>query len=125
MHSGSANAGHYWSYINTQRGFDEKEASDPAWAETENEPWQEFNDSQVKDYKFEHLTEECFGDKPGTQASSWGYGGKYGKSGYMLFYERRVKKPIRIVVSEEEAKSCKDIEYNEATKEWIKNIPYS
>lgn len=21
VHSGSANAGHYWSYINTQRGF--------------------------------------------------------------------------------------------------------
>ena len=25
VHSGSANAGHYWSYINTVRGKDEKE----------------------------------------------------------------------------------------------------
>ena len=37
--------------------------------------------------------------------SSWGYGGgsssSYGKSAYMLIYERRVKKPIKIVVPEE------------------------
>lgn len=59
----------------------------------------EFNDSTVKDYKFENLKEECFGDKPGNNTtSSWSFGGKYGKSGYMLFYERRVKKPIKIVV---------------------------
>ena len=25
VHSGTANAGHYWSYINTNRGTDEKE----------------------------------------------------------------------------------------------------
>jgi hypothetical protein len=66
----------------------------------------EFNDSTVREYKFANLKEECFGDKPGGStsfASAWGISGGYGKSGYMLFYERRVKKPIRIVVPAEEA----------------------
>lgn len=63
VHSGSANAGHYWSYINTERGMEEKDPQDPTWAETEKEQWMEFNDSTVKDYKFENLKEECFGEK--------------------------------------------------------------
>jgi hypothetical protein len=62
VHSGSANAGHYWSY-NTARGMDERQSDDPKWPETDKEPWMEFNDSTVKDYKFENLNEECFGDK--------------------------------------------------------------
>jgi ubiquitin C-terminal hydrolase len=31
VHSGTANAGHYWSYINTNRGIDEAEGGDPTW----------------------------------------------------------------------------------------------
>jgi hypothetical protein len=42
-------------------------------------------------------------------------GSSYGKSGYMLFYERRIKKPIRIVVSAEAAASQPDVVYNEKT----------
>jgi len=64
VHSGSANAGHYWSYINTVRGLEEKDGSHPGWAETEKDQWMEFNDSTVKDYKFENLEDECFGDQP-------------------------------------------------------------
>lgn len=64
VHSGSANAGHYWSYINTVRGLEERDAKDPSWLETEHDQWMEFNDSTVKDYKFANLKEECFGDKP-------------------------------------------------------------
>jgi ubiquitin carboxyl-terminal hydrolase 34 len=63
VHSGTANAGHYWSYINTERGMEEKDSQDPTWAETETEQWMEFNDSTVKDYKFENLKDECFGEK--------------------------------------------------------------
>lgn len=37
VHSGSANAGHYWSYINTSRGLEEKDSNDPSWLETEND----------------------------------------------------------------------------------------
>jgi len=35
MHSGTANAGHYWSYINTVRGFEEHAGDDQRWADTE------------------------------------------------------------------------------------------
>ena len=102
MHSGSANAGHYWSYINTNRGIDEEEGGDPTWLQTENDPWMEFNDSQVRDYKFENLNEDCEGDAEtkggyGGGFGGWG-GGNYGKSGYMLFYERRKKKDLTIVL---------------------------
>jgi ubiquitin carboxyl-terminal hydrolase 9/24 len=65
VHSGSANAGHYWSYINTERGLEEKDENDPTWPETEKNQWMEFNDSKVADYKFENLKDECYGDKPG------------------------------------------------------------
>jgi hypothetical protein len=43
--------------------MEEKSENDPSWAETDKEPWMEFNDSTVKDYKFENLNEECYGDK--------------------------------------------------------------
>lgn len=42
----------------------------------------------------------------------------------MLFYERRIKKPIRIVVPAEAAASQPDVVYNEQTKEHIKLISY-
>lgn len=126
VHSGSANAGHYWSYINTARGLEEKNGSDPSWAETEKDQWMEFNDSTVKDYKFENLEDECFGDQPNSQstASAWNFGGKYGKSGYMLFYERRVKKPIKIVIAEEQKDKHSDLIYDAKSNEYIKHIAF-
>jgi ubiquitin carboxyl-terminal hydrolase 9/24 len=134
VHSGTANAGHYWSYINTLRGFEEADSQDPAWAETDKDQWMEFNDSTVKDYKYENLKEECYGDKNtgggGGMMGYGGWGGRYGKSGYMLFYERKVKKPIKIVVSEEEAKKAQEgdskevVTHDKETDEWIKEVPY-
>ena len=43
------------------------------------------------------MKQDCFGDPP-SQAKSWG--GAYGKSAYMLFYERRQKKSLKIIVKE-------------------------
>lgn len=62
VHSGSANAGHYWSYINTNRSTDEGE-NDPNWIKTEEDPWMEFNDSRVSDFTYSKLEEECFGEE--------------------------------------------------------------
>lgn len=42
----------------------------------------------------------------------------------MLFYERRIKKPIKIVVPDDEIKANLDAIYDEKTKEYIKYIPY-
>ena len=106
VHSGTADAGHYWSYINTNRGSDETEG-DPTWIQTENDPWMEFNDSHVSDYKFEQLDDDVSGDAEIQISGGYGgfggfnWGGKYGKSAYMLFYERRKKKDMKIVVPEE------------------------
>lgn len=49
--------------------------------------------------------------------------GAYGKSGYMLFYERRIKKPIKLVVSGDQAFQP-DVVFNEKTKEFIKLVSY-
>jgi len=48
VHSGTAEAGHYFSYIR---------ASDR---------WLEFNDSNVKLYNFDHLEQDCFGGSQDT-----------------------------------------------------------
>jgi len=51
VHSGTANMGHYWSYINTNRGHDEAEG-DMQWIRTDLDPWMEFNDSRVTNFNF-------------------------------------------------------------------------
>jgi ubiquitin C-terminal hydrolase len=52
VHSGTAHAGHYWAYINTNRGADgpSDDADDNIWGSTENDRWMEFNDSMVRDF---------------------------------------------------------------------------
>jgi ubiquitin carboxyl-terminal hydrolase 34 len=117
VHSGTAHAGHYWSYINTKRGLEECEGNDPNWEQTESDPWMEYNDSTVKEFATKNIKSECYGDAPTSSSSNfnpgmmsgWGgsFGGSYGKSGYMLFYERRVKKPI-LLVSDKKEEEVKD-----------------
>lgn len=85
----------------------------------------EFNDSTVKDYKYSELKEECFGDKGGSGGGmQFGWGGRYGKSGYMLFYERKVKKPIKFVVPKDKIDQHTDLIYNKETDEHIKLVAY-
>mmetsp|Transcript_21978 Transcript_21978/g.16323 ORF Transcript_21978/g.16323 Transcript_21978/m.16323 type:complete len:254 (-) Transcript_21978:2538-3299(-) len=101
VHSGTANAGHYWSYINTLRGFTEPNEEDGRWAKTECDPWMEFNDSTVRDFKFEKLRDECFGGDKKSDSSFGGFSfsdSSYGKSAYMLVYERKKKKPIKVLL---------------------------
>lgn len=51
-------------------------------------------------------------------------GDSYGTSGYMLFYERRVKKDLKIVVPEDKVEEMKakgdTVEYDEELKEHFK-----
>lgn len=54
VHSGTANMGHYWSYINTNRTIEEHEG-DSQWIRTEIDPWMEFNDSRVSHFDFKEL----------------------------------------------------------------------
>ena len=120
VHSGTANAGHYWSLINTSRSPDETKQGSASWGNLEADNWMEFNDSRVTEFQASKLNEECFGGDGGSSSTvgfglssfdGWSMGGSYGKSAYMLFYERRKKKPITLL--EEAPKTDGDQEKKE------------
>ncbi len=96
LHMGTADAGHYLSYINTNRSGN---SDKPEWLLTEKDKWLEFNDSLVRDYCFTNIEQECFGG-----AAVQGASGPqdeivdYSRNAYMLYYEKRKKDPIKIVV---------------------------
>jgi hypothetical protein len=46
---GSADAGHYLSYINTQRSGDNKKKREE-WLAPDNQKWLEFNDTTVQSF---------------------------------------------------------------------------
>jgi hypothetical protein len=96
LHMGTADAGHYLSYININRG--EKDEETPEWLLTEKEKWLEFNDSQVKHYAFNSLEADCFGG--GNPNSMGGDSFDYSKNAYMLIYEKRRKNPLKFVIPE-------------------------
>ena len=83
IHNGSANAGHYFSYIRERDG----EAADA--------PWYEFNDRRVTTFKKEDLDAKAFGGAysgMSTHVKSF--------SGYMLFYQRKERFAARVYDSE-------------------------
>jgi ubiquitin carboxyl-terminal hydrolase 34 len=49
VHSGSANSGHYYSYIKERKDF------------VAQERWLEFNDTNVTEFDKNKLAQECFG----------------------------------------------------------------
>ena len=130
VHSGTANAGHYWSYISTERDGLRSNPDKPV--DHENAKWMEFNDSYVREWDLSKLKKETYG---GEQSNSWstvglssfdgwgsmGGGGSYGQSGYMLFYERKKKKPIKLVDFVEETNAEGEVE----KKEHIREVPYN
>ncbi len=86
----------------------------------------EFNDSNVRNFNFDKMKEECFGSDGHSSGGydSWGFGGSSGKSAYMLIYERREKKPIKILLTEEEGKSDPEAVYDSKKEEYYKLIDY-
>ena len=84
VHSGTADYGHYYSYINYK---DEK--------------WAEFNDSSIRDFDSKKIAEECFGgketDKPSTDLWAVSNEQKYSKCAYILVYERDFKTNIKLM----------------------------
>jgi len=110
VHVGTADHGHYYSIINTKRGASEPQGDvdEATWRKVEADPWKVFNDATVSSFNFERdLKSESFGGdgeqnntasdamsdaeltaflSSGTQS--------YGKSAYMLIYERMSKKGL-------------------------------
>lgn len=99
---GIANAGHYLSYINVERDEDKAYQGVPQtreeWLDTRNQKWLEFNDTTVKKFDFNELESKCFGSDDGSS----------NQNAYMLIYEKRTKKKMKIVLSSEvvEALAC-------------------
>ena len=95
-----------------------------------NAKWMEFNDSYVRPWDISKLKKEAYGGDSNSWTSvglssldgwgSMGGGGGYGQSGYMLFYERKKKKPIKLVDFIEE----KNEEGEVVTKEHIREVDY-
>ena len=98
LHMGTADAGHYLSYININRG--DKDEETPEWLLTDKEKWLEFNDSQVKHYSFNSLEADCFGGGNPNQISG-DQVFDYSKNAYMLIYEKRRKNPLKFVIPEQ------------------------
>jgi hypothetical protein len=71
----------------------------------------EFNDGNVTPYNFEEMKDECFGGQKEGDNDPWAGFFKssgYGKSAYVLVYEKRLKKPIKLLVNPEESPECTD-----------------
>ena len=74
VHSGSAEAGHYYSYIRDHREYRADRSS-----------WFEFNDTEVTDFDANKIPDCCFGGIIENEHFRW----PKPYCAYMLFYERR------------------------------------
>lgn len=76
VHAGTAESGHYYSYIR------ERPTSDGT------QPWFEFNDETVSPWDPANLAGSCFGGRDATSRFDGGLGFDKAYSAYMLFYQR-------------------------------------
>ena len=77
VHTGSAEAGHYYSYIKDRKTGE----------------WNEFNDSLIKSFDLKYLDNDCFGGKKKVKSSAqWGGDWEHDqdkiKNAYILVYDR-------------------------------------
>ncbi len=72
---------------------------------TENDVWLEYNDSYIRQFDFKKLESECFGgssdnsEEKNILMKAWD---SNIKNAYMLIYERRLKTPIKMVLTKQE-----------------------
>ena len=107
--------------ININRDTD---GNDPDWGKVDQDTWRKFDDSHVDSASFKDLAGHAFGGdatKDDSAVSSVQYG--WGKSVYMLVYERKSKRAIRQV--KEESKEISKVEWVQipaAVPEWINKM---
>jgi hypothetical protein len=105
IHRGTADHGHYWSLINTERGHKEPDpyTEQEKWEQVDKCNWRKFDDESNSTFFTSNLQGEAFGGDSSSMTEAEvqtfvsGDGRAYGKSAYMLVYERKQKTPIRIV----------------------------
>ena len=142
IHVGTADHGHYYSIINTKRGVKEEDPykHEEIWKKVETDTWKVYDDSTIKSFSFGlDLKKEAFGgdqssstaaatsdamdDKELTSFLSSG-SQTYGKSAYMLIYERKSKKSLHEYNEDGEDQDSKVIPFKEvqnSVPDWIKN----
>lgn len=119
VHTGTADAGHYFSYINVKRdGENEQMTYDKSNSKDVNN-WLEFNDTMIRSFNVNNIEDECFGGSQnlsgftameGSDQANWEskpaqYEEKENiKSAYMLLYERKIKKPIKLICNKTDEK---------------------
>ncbi len=112
IQEGTADSGHYFSYIRERAGDNPENAAADDWREVEGKlgaaaspakktyKWCEFNDRVVKPWSLDNLERDCFG---GEQVSTFtnAYTGKTTttkqlrrRNAFMLFFERRSAPPV-------------------------------
>lgn len=69
IHMGVADAGHYLSYINTERESD-SQAEPRQWSQTDKQTWLEFNDTNVSSFDFTQMQYKAFGEDTSTSANA-------------------------------------------------------
>lgn len=97
VHSGTADSGHYYSYIKEQEKFKAKGAN----------KWYEFNDIWVKDFDPSEIPTECYGgEETAYSSNAWGNSQqqKYMKfrNAYLLVYKRKLDDDSKLIKKESE-----------------------
>ena len=89
VHIGSADGGHYFSFIDVDR-----DGKNNILNEYNKEKWLQFNDSHVSVFDTNKIPTECYGGtREGTSYENC-------QNAYLLIYERKKKTPIRIIIDE-------------------------
>lgn len=127
VHLGSADAGHYFSYINTIRNGNDNISDYEKTNVTHQESWLKFNDSNVSKFDISNLEEECFGGNLYDDQMNYRRNYENCQSAYMLIYERKYKNPVKTKVFNNETEileskgykvlSFKEEDYQKVNKE--------
>lgn len=94
VHTGTAESGHYYSYIRDSRP--------PEMVTDPTVQWYEFNDSEVRPWRIDDLGFYCFGGpEPHYDRTMYPENPMKAYSAYMLFYKKRpiAEKPVLPVIS--------------------------
>ena len=116
VHMGSADGGHYYSFIDVNRDGKGNEISFD-----KNSNWLKFNDSSVSKFDISNLPQECYG---GSNENNNGFHYENCQNAYLLVYERKKKTPLKIVVdiNKENKEGKTIIEYKDDERNKIKKV---
>lgn len=129
VHLGTAEAGHYKSYINVRRNGENNVMHKDKKLFNSDKDWMLFNDSSVTLYDVKKLEEDCFGgikknndllNKPYDKYGNYDSDKENSHNAYMLIYERTIKTPLTIL--EKDVETIKNIKLKQVNIDEHTNI---